>query len=61
MAVAVLIALIVILVSLVAVALTVGSARSTRATSEGFLIAGYTNLGPEDTDGPSCVLGSCCQ
>jgi hypothetical protein len=29
--------------------------------NEGFLIAGYTNLGPEDTDGPSCVLGSCCK
>ena len=57
MAVAVLVVVLVILVILVAVALT----SSAKETSEGFLIAGYTNLGPEDTDGPSCVLGGCCQ
>lgn len=57
MAAAVLVALVIALVILVAFALP----SSTGATSEGFLIAGYTNLGPEDTDGPSCVLGSCCQ
>lgn len=57
MTVAVLIALVAVLVILVAVVL----ASCAKVTSEGFLIAGYTNLGPEDTDGPSCVLGSCCQ